>query len=132
MGKHVHGRELGCLLQNFVSSSAYLDYSTLLNSEAKGISAGRIEPDAFLQRELEQAYAAARESRAYNGQPLVVGNGKSSRTVMLVSTPVTVGGRFLGMIASVVDLEFLFHRLQETDRTGLPPSFVDSQGRLVA
>ena len=66
-GDHVQAPELRALLENFVSSSEDLDYSTLLNSEAKGISAGRIEPDAFLQRELEQAYAAARESRAYNG-----------------------------------------------------------------
>jgi putative nucleotidyltransferase with HDIG domain len=131
-GDHVQAPELRALLENFVSSSEDLDYSTLLNSEAKGISAGRIEPDAFLQRELEQAYAAARESRAYNGQPLVVGNGKSSRTVMLVSTPVMFGGRFLGMIASVVDLDFLVHRLQEIDRSGLTPYVVDSQGRLVA
>src|SRR5258708_25271943 len=98
-----------------------------MNSEAKGISAGRIEPVAFLQRELEQAYAAARESRAYNGQPLVVGNGKSSRTVMLVSTPVTYGGRFLGMIASVVDLDFLIRRLQEINRGGLTPYVWDRE-----
>jgi HD-GYP domain-containing protein (c-di-GMP phosphodiesterase class II) len=131
-GEHVQAPELRALLENFVSSSEGLDYATLLNSEAKGISAGRIAPDAFLQRELEQAYAAARESRAYNGQPLVVGNGKSSRTVMLVSTPVTYGGRFLGMIASVVDLDFLIRRLQEINRGGLTPYVVDSEGRLVA
>ncbi len=131
-GVHVQAPELRALLENFVSSSPDLDYATLLNSEAKGISAGRIDPDAFLQVELEQAYAAARESRAYNGQPLVVGNGKSARTVMLVSTPVSYGGRFLGMIASVVDLEFLIGRLQEIDRGGLKPYVVDSQGRLVA
>ena len=131
-GEHVQAPELRALLENFVSSSEDLDYATLLNTEAKGISAGRIEPDAFLQRELEQAYAAARESRVYNGQPLVVGNGKGSRTVMLVSTPVTYGGNFLGMIASVVDLEFLIRRLQEIDRGGLTPYVVDSQGRLVA
>jgi putative nucleotidyltransferase with HDIG domain len=131
-GEHVQAPELRALLENFISSSEDLDYATLLNSEAKGISAGRIEPDAFLQRELEQAYSAARESRAFNGQPLVVGNGKSARTVMLVSTPVTYGGRFLGMIASVVDLEFLIRRLQEIDRGGLTPYVVDSQGRLVA
>jgi len=131
-GLHVQAPELRALLENFVSSSEDLDYATLLNTEAKGISAGRIEPDAFLQRELEQAYAAARESRVYNGQPLVVGSGKGSRTVMLVSTPVTYGGNFLGMIASVVDLEFLIRRLQEIDRGGLTPYVVDSQGRLVA
>jgi putative nucleotidyltransferase with HDIG domain len=130
-GEHVQAPELRALLENFVSSSEDLDYATLLNSEGKGISAGRIEPDAFLQRELEQAYAASRDSRAYNGQPLVVGSGKSSRTVMLVSTPVMYQSRFLGMIASVVDLGFLIRRLQEVEG-GLTPYVVDSQGRLVA
>src|SRR5216117_1526773 len=131
-GEHVQAPELRALLENFVSSSEDLDYASLLNSEAKGISTGRIEPDAFLQRELEQAYAAARDARAYNGQPLVVGNGKSSHTVMLVSTPVKYQDRFLGMIASVVDLNFLISRLREIDRGGLTPYVVDSQGRLVA
>src|SRR5207244_5830216 len=88
--------------------------------------------DAFLQRELEQAYAAARDSRAYNGQPLVVGNGKSSHTVMLVSTPVKYQDRFLGMIASVVDLDFLIRHLREIVRGGVTPYVVDRQGRLVA
>jgi len=131
-GEHVQAPELRALLENFVSSSEDLDYATLLNSEGKGISAGRIEPDAFLQRELEQAYAASRDSRAYNGQPLVVGSGKSARTVMLVSTPVMYQERFLGMIASVVDLGFLIRRLQEIEGGGLSPYVVDSEGRLVA
>jgi len=129
---HVEAPELRALLENFVSSSEDLAYATLLNSEAKGISAGRIAPDAFLQRELERAYAAAREGRIYNGQALVVGTGKSARTVVLVSTPVTYAGSFLGMIASVVDLQFLIRRLQEVNRGGLTPYVVDSQGRLVA
>ena len=131
-GEHVQAPELRALLENFVSASEDLDYATLLNSEGKGISAGRIEPDAFLQRELEQAYAASRDSRAYNGQPLVVGSGKSARTVMLVSTPVMYQERFLGMIASVVDLGFLIRRLQEIEGGGLSPYVVDSEGRLVA
>src|ERR1700733_2108273 len=128
---NVNAPELRALLENFVSSSDDLAYATLLNSDAKGISAGRIAPDAFLQRELERAYTAARESRAYNGQALVVGSGKSARTVMLVSTPVTYSGSFLGMIGSVVDLQFLIRRLQEVNRGGLTPYVVDSQGRLV-
>src|SRR5437763_9734501 len=131
-GDYVQAPELRALLENFVSYYIDLDYATLLNSDAKGVSAGRIEPDAFLQKELEAAYAAANDARAYNGQPLVVGNGKASRTVMLVSTPVTYGGRFLGMIASVVDLDYLIRRLREIDRGGLTPYVVDSQGRLVA
>ncbi|MCU1296951.1 MAG: metal dependent phosphohydrolase [Acidobacteriaceae bacterium] len=130
--ENVNAPELRALLENFVSSSDDLAYATLLNSDAKGISAGRIAPDAFLQRELERAYSAARESRAYNGQALVVGSGKSARTVMLVCAPVVYGGRFLGMIGSVVDLQFLIRRLQEVNRGGLIPYVIDSQGRLVA
>jgi putative nucleotidyltransferase with HDIG domain len=130
--EHVETPELRALLENFVSSSDDLAYATLLNSQAKGISAGRIAADAFLQRELERAYAAARDGRAYNGQALVVGSGKSARTVILVSSPVTYGGRFLGMIGAVEDLQFLIRRLQEVNRGGLTPYVVDSQGRLVA
>jgi HD-GYP domain-containing protein (c-di-GMP phosphodiesterase class II) len=130
--EHVQAPELRALLEQFVSSNEDLAYATLLNAEAKGISAGRIAPDAFLQRELERAYAAAREGRIYNGQPLVVGTGKSSRTVMLVSTPVMYQQRFLGMIGSLVDLQFLIRRLEEVHRNGLTPWVVDSQGRLVA
>src|SRR6202030_1768028 len=73
-----------------------------------------------------------RDSRAYNGQPLVVGSGKSSRTVMLVSTPVMYEERFLGMIASVVDLGFLIRCLQKIEGGGLRPYVVDSEVRLVA
>jgi len=124
--------ELRAMLENFVSSSNDIAYATLLNADAKGVSAGRIEPDAFLQRELERAYQAAREGRAYSGQPLVVGGGKSARTVMLVSSPIMYDKRFLGMIASVVDMDYLIRRLQQVSMSGLMPYVVDSQGRLVA
>jgi HD-GYP domain-containing protein (c-di-GMP phosphodiesterase class II) len=130
--KNIEAPELRALLENFVSSSDEIAYATLLNSEAKGVSAGRIAPDAFLQRELERAYTAARDGRVYNGQALVVGEGKSARTVFLVSSPVKYGQRFLGMIASVVDLQFLIRRLQEVSGGGLTPYVVDAQGRLVA
>jgi HD-GYP domain-containing protein (c-di-GMP phosphodiesterase class II) len=130
--KNVNSPELRALLENFVSSSDEIAYATLLNSEGKGISAGRIAPDAFLNRELESAYEAARGGRVYNGSALVVGEGKSARTVFLVSSPVRYEQRFLGMIASVVDLQFLINRLQEVSGGGLTPYVVDSQGRLVA
>jgi HD-GYP domain-containing protein (c-di-GMP phosphodiesterase class II) len=130
--KNIEAPELRALLEGFVSSSDQIAYATLLNSDAKGISAGRITPDAFLQREMERAYSAARDGREYNGQALVEGEGQSARTVVLVSEPVMVQQRFLGMIASVVDLQFLIHRLVEVSGGGLTPYVVDSQGRLVA
>jgi HD-GYP domain-containing protein (c-di-GMP phosphodiesterase class II) len=131
-GENIEAPELRALLENFVSSSDDIAYATLLNSEAKGIFSGNISPDAFLQRELERAYVAARDGRVYNGQALVVGDGKSARTVFLVSSPVKYGPRFLGMVASVVDLQFLIRRLHEISGGGLTPYVVDSQGRLVA
>src|SRR2546430_14507933 len=130
--EHVEAPELRALLENFVSSSDEVAYATLLNSEAKGVSAGRIAPDAFLQRELQHAYDAARDGRAYNGQALQVEDGKNARTVVLVSSPVSYGGRFLGMVGAGVDLEFLIRRLREVGGGGLLPYVVDAQGRLVA
>ncbi len=124
--------ELRAMLENFVSSSNDIAYATLLNADAKGVSAGRIEPDAFLQRELERAYQASREGRVYSGQPLTLGSGKSARTVMLVSSPIMYDKRFLGMIGSVVDMDYLIRRLQQVSLSGLMPYVVDSQGRLVA
>jgi HD-GYP domain-containing protein (c-di-GMP phosphodiesterase class II) len=130
--EHISAPELRALLETFVSSSDDIAYATLLNSAAKGISAGRIAPDAFLQRELERAYSAALEGRPYNGQALTIGSGKNTRTVVLVSTPIMYGGRFLGMIGGVVDLQFLIRRLREISTGGLTPYVVDSQGRLIA
>ena len=96
--EHVEAPELRALLEHFVSSSPDLAYATLLNSESKGISAGRIAPDAFLQRDLVRAYDAAREGRAYSGQALVVGNGKAARpTPTKVQRP---SRRFAGSWAS--------------------------------
>src|SRR2546429_6481119 len=119
--EHVEAPELRALLENYVSSSNDVAYATLLNSEAKGISAGRIAPDAFLQRELERAYAASKDGRGYTGEALVVGSGKDARTVIVVSVPVTSSGNFMGMLGSVVDLQFLIRRMQEVSRGGLTP-----------
>jgi HD-GYP domain-containing protein (c-di-GMP phosphodiesterase class II) len=130
--KNIQAPELRALLENFVSSSDDIAYAMLLNSDAKGISAGRIAPDAFLQRELQHAFDASRDGRAYNGQALRVGDGTAARTVVLVSSPVSYGGRFLGMVGAVVDLQFLISRLQEVSGGGLIPYVVDAQGRLVA
>jgi HD-GYP domain-containing protein (c-di-GMP phosphodiesterase class II) len=130
--KNIESPELRALLERFVSSSDEIAYATVLNSDAKGISAGRIAPDAFLQRELQHAFDAARDGRAYNGQALQVEDIRSSHTVVLVSSPISYSGRFLGMIGAVVDLQFLINRLQEVSNGGLIPYVVDSQGRLVA
>jgi len=81
--------------RNFVSSSNDIAYATLLNADAKGVSAGRIEPTPFCSANWSAPIRPPRR-RAYSGQPLMVGGGKSARTVMLVSSPIMYDKRFLG------------------------------------
>jgi putative nucleotidyltransferase with HDIG domain len=131
-GEHVTTPELRALLDSFVQRSDNLAYASLLNAEAKGITAGRIAPDPFLQKELEHAFQAARENREYNGTTLTIGSGKETKTVRLVTTPITVNGTFNGMIGALVDLDFLIKRLQQASQGGLEAYVVDKSGRLVA
>jgi HD-GYP domain-containing protein (c-di-GMP phosphodiesterase class II) len=131
-GEHVTTPELRALLDSFVQRSETLAYATLLNSEAKGITAGRIAPDPFLQKELEHAFQAARENREYEGTPLTIGSGKDARTVRLVTIPITVSGTFNGMVGTLVDLDFLIKRLEAASQGGLEAYVVDKSGRLVA
>jgi len=131
-GDHVNTPELRALVERFTSSSDILAYATLLNDEGKGVSAGRITPDAFVQIELEHAFIAAREGRVYNGQALTVGSGKQQHTTMLVSTPVISNDHFLGMIGAIVDLQYLVNSLKAASQGGLETFVVDHQGRLVA
>jgi len=132
-GDNVKAPELRALLEKFVSSSPDLAYATVLNSDAKGISAGRITPDDFLGKELERAFVAASQGRAYTGQALAIETGRDHRIVVLFSTPINGGGRFIGMLAAAVDLTFLRQRLQDlASYGGLLTYVVDRQGRLVA
>ncbi len=130
--KKVEAPQLRSLLGQFVASSPDVAYATLVNAESKGIDAGHIAPDAFLTREMKRAFAAAREGRAYSGQPISVGTGQDSSTIMIISTPILANGNFAGMVAAFVDLKFLIVRLKETNQGGLNTYVVDRQGRLVA
>ncbi|MGI9102441.1 MAG: HD domain-containing phosphohydrolase [Terriglobales bacterium] len=131
-GEHVSAPELRALLEKFVSSSPDVAYATLLNTEGKGISAGRVTPDDFMRRELEHAFVASSEGRAYTGNALSVDAGRERRILVLFSAPLMAGGRFSGMLAAAVDLGFLTGRLKEVSKAGLATYVVDRRGRLVA
>jgi HD-GYP domain-containing protein (c-di-GMP phosphodiesterase class II) len=131
-GGNVNRPELRALLERFVSSSETFAFATLVNSDSRGIQAGRIVLDDFMRRELEHAFSAAAQGRAYNGPAMAIGAGKTARTVMLVSTPVNANRRFIGMVGVVVDLNFLVRRLREVGKHRLFAYVVDREGRLVA
>jgi HD-GYP domain-containing protein (c-di-GMP phosphodiesterase class II) len=132
LGDHIQAPQLRSSLERFVSGSGDIDYAMLVNAESKGISAGRISPDAFMTRELERAFAAAREGRTYTGEPLAFGAGKDAHPVMLVATPILSGGQFSGMTAAFVDLQNLVSHLRSASQGGLTMYVVDREGRLVA
>lgn len=130
----INSPELRALLESFISSSQNLVYVSVVNSEGKGISAGRMVPDVFMQRELGHAFLAARDGREYNGEALNVGAGKDALTARLISRPIMLNGGFIGAISAVVDLDFLIQRLRDSSASsgGLIAYVVDHQGRLVA
>jgi putative nucleotidyltransferase with HDIG domain len=127
----VNSPELRALLERFVSSSNDLAYATMLNTEGKGQSVGRIAPDEFLQSELFRGFNAARDSRKYTGQALSLGAGAQRKTVVVVTVPVLAGGRFVGMLGTAVDLSFLTHSLEGLSQGGLLTYVVDREGRMV-
>src|SRR5215813_7894164 len=131
-GEHVNAPELAKLLESFVSSTDSVLYVTLVNGDGKGIDAGRIALDAFLAREREHAFENAAEGKTYTGQALRIGSGKGQRTVMLMSIPVSSDGQIVGMLAAVIDLQFVINRLRDATEGGLTTYVVDRQGRLVA
>src|SRR5581483_3340304 len=124
--------EMRALLENFVSTGGDIAYASIVNSGARGVTAGRIVPDEFLQREMRKGFEAAKEGRAYNGQALQISSDNSTHTVMLVTRPIMAGDNFMGLISAVVDLDYLLNRLEEVSRGGLIAYVVDSNGRLVA
>jgi HD-GYP domain-containing protein (c-di-GMP phosphodiesterase class II) len=133
-GEHLRAPELRALLQKFVSSSDYIAYATLIGTDSTGKLpyAGKIEIDDFMRRELDHAYAAAREGRMYNGAPMQLGSGKQTQTVILISSPIMVEDRFIGMIGVIVNQQPLLNSLHQASLGGLNIYVVDSQGRLVA
>ncbi|HWG87707.1 MAG TPA: HD domain-containing phosphohydrolase, partial [Candidatus Acidoferrales bacterium] len=69
----------------------------------------------------------------YNGGAMIVGSGKLTRTVMLVSKPIVDENQnYLGAIELVVDLDYLVKKLRDAADRDLEAFVVDESGRLVA
>jgi HD-GYP domain-containing protein (c-di-GMP phosphodiesterase class II) len=134
-GTRVESQEIKDLLQNYIGSpDSIVPYARLVNAENHFVSVGTMEPDAFLEKELERGLSAARGEREYSGEALAVGTGKQVRTLMVVGKPVINAKReYLGSLELIVDLNYLVKKLKEAvDRQGLDTFVVDQSGRLVA
>ena len=65
--------DVRALLQNYIEDpDSIVPYARLVNTENQfTMSMGTIEPDTFLERELDRGLAAAHAQREYSGDPLV-------------------------------------------------------------
>ena len=135
-GKNVEAADVRALLQNYIEDpDSIVPYARLVNTEQFALKLGTtIEPDTFLERELDRGLAAAHDGREYNGDPLSIGSGKQTRTVMVVAKPVLNDQRvYLGSLELVIDLQYLVRQLQEAkNNQNLDTFVVDRSGRLVA
>jgi len=135
-GKNVEAADVKALLQNYISDpDSIVPYTRLVNTENQlMMNLGTIEPDTFLEKELDRGLAAAHDGREYNGEPLSMGYGKQARTLMVVAKPVLNEQRaYLGSLELVIDLKYLVKQLQEAkNNQNLDTFVVDRSGRLVA
>ena len=131
-GEHINAPELRALLEKFASTSSDISYATLLNTDGKGISTQRFTPDDFFRNQLQAAFSAAQQGSDYTGTALSLDAGRERKIVVLYSTPVMAGGRFIGMLGAGVDLGYLSSRLRDSATAGLVSYVVDHDGRLVA
>jgi HD-GYP domain-containing protein (c-di-GMP phosphodiesterase class II) len=135
-GKNVEAADVKALLQNYIEDpDSPVPYARLVNTEnLLALKLGIIEPDTFLEKELDRGLAAAHDGREYNGDPLSIGSGKQARTVMVVAKPVLNEQRaYLGSLELVIDLQYLVKQLQEArNNQNLDTFVVDRSGRLVA
>lgn len=143
-GPHVEAPEVRALLQNYIANpDSIVPYARLVNAEGRYMSLGTLAPDAFLEKELEHALAAAHDGREYTGEAISIGNGKDAHTVMVVSRPVcnargqdtqlcSADEPFLGALELAVDLQYLVRKLKDAKDQGLDTFVIDRSGRMVA
>jgi len=136
-GKNVEAADVKALLQNYIEDpDSIVPYARLVNTENQLMMnlGTTIEPDTFLEKELDRGLAASHDGREYNGEPLSIGSGKQTRTVMVVAKPVLNDQRvYLGSLELVIDLQYLVKQLQEAkNNQNLDTFVVDRSGRLVA
>jgi HD-GYP domain-containing protein (c-di-GMP phosphodiesterase class II) len=135
-GKNVEAADVRALLQNYIEDpESIAPYARLVNTEnLLMLRLGSIEPDTFLEKELDRALAAAHDGREYSGEPLSMGYGKQVRTLMVVAKPVlNEQHAYLGSLELVIDLQYLVRQLQEAkNNQNLDTFVVDRSGRLVA
>jgi HAMP domain-containing protein len=119
------------LLENFVASDPNILYLTAVGKNAKGTGAGNFQAnqDPFVSRALQRAFTTCMQSLIFRSDPLALGT--NNRPAFVMAVPLEVDEQFSGMLAAVVSLDGISHRLQETSVRGRVVFVVDHNGHIV-
>lgn len=129
------------LLQNFVESNpnTFL-YLTAVGKSGRGTKASQgnfqAEQDPFVAKALQRAFVTCLQSQQlqvtkFRSDPLAL--VPDNRPAFVVAIPLKDGNdNFTGMLAAVVSLDTILHRLQDASVRGRSVFIVDHNGRIVA
>ncbi|MBI4464527.1 MAG: HD domain-containing protein [Acidobacteria bacterium] len=125
--------KLRALLERFVGTTSNVIYVSLLDAQGRGLQAGSYSAsdDPFLGKILSRAFTASQQQREYRSDPVWVSSGQRQFPAMLLSRPILRDNQFQGMVAAVLDLQFLVERLEAASRNGLETFVVNGAGELV-
>jgi len=126
------------LLENFVDSNRNsFIYLTAVGKTGKGTSASqgnfRAEQDPFVAKALQRAFVMCLQSQVakFRSDPLAL--APDNRPAFVIAVPLKdVNDNFTGMLAAVVSLDPILHRLQDASVRGRTVFIVDHGGHIVA
>ncbi len=119
--------------EGFVRATENVVFLTIVNSDQRGIAGGdpEIGQDEFTIKGLGTAFQTAQLGHAYTSDAFLVTQGTRNVPVMVMARPLSVGNDFRGMVAIVVNLEFLRQRLVDSSEGGLVLYIVNRKGGLI-
>src|SRR6266852_4299869 len=124
------------LLENFVDSNRNtFIYLTAVGRSGKGSSASqgnfRAEQDPFVAKALQRAFVSCVQSVKFRSDPLAL--ALDNRPAFVIAVPLKDSNdNFSGMLAAVVSLDPILHRLQDASVRGRSVFIVDHYGHIVA
>ena len=124
------------LLENFVDSNRNsFIYLTAVGRDGKGTTASqgnfRAEQDPFVAKALQRAFVSCVQSVKFRSDPLAL--APDNRPAFVMAVPLKDSqDNFTGMLAAVVSLDPILHRLQDASVRGRSVFIVDHYGHIVA
>lgn len=124
------------LLENFVDSNRNsFIYLTAVGRDGKGTTASqgnfRAEQDPFVAKALQRAFVSCVQSVKFRSDPLAL--APDNRPAFVIAVPLKdAQDNFTGMLAAVVSLDPILHRLQDASVRGRAVFIVDHYGHIVA